>query len=96
MEEPEEKKDEAGDKDKPKPDKGAGDEEEDALPMPDEDVSINVRQDYTRNYTKARRALGGPGSSPVGCRPGYRVRSPGSVDETGCRELFHCRCSDAP
>merc|ERR1719247_3961058 len=54
VEEPEEKKDEAGDKDKPKPDKGL-DEEEDALPMPDEDVSINVRQDYTRNYTKAKQ-----------------------------------------
>merc|ERR1719213_855842 len=54
VEEPEDKKDEEA-KDKPKPDKGGLDEEEDALPLPEEDISINVRQDYTRNYTKAKQ-----------------------------------------
>merc|ERR1719262_1680566 len=55
VEEPEE--DKAADKkdDKPKPDKKDDDEEEDALPLPEEDVSMNVRQDYTRNYTKAKQ-----------------------------------------
>merc|ERR1719409_2624983 len=30
-------------------------QQEDALPLPDEDISMNVRQDYTRNYTKAKQ-----------------------------------------
>jgi hypothetical protein len=33
------------------------DEEDDALPIPDEDVAITVRQEYTRNYQKAKQKL---------------------------------------